>query len=145
MILALAAFCIHPVLLFQGFRNFIIQYVLFGNYSAIFSLSIIDLYASMSSSSLRFLMSSTSIALLSIFTITIMYLLPRCERVGNCPVWSENTMVLTFYMLVYMSRTLCPCSFSVLCTLRGVRLGLVDLPFFLDWFRFPFGITLVSG
>ena len=64
----------------------------------------------------------------------------RCERVGNCPVWLENTVFLASYMLVYTSHALCPCSATVLDTLRGLRLGLVDLTFFLDWFRCPFGV-----
>ena len=37
---------------------------------------------------------STRIALLSISTITMMYLLPRCDLVGNCPVWSVNMVSL---------------------------------------------------
>ena len=90
-------------------------------------------------------MGSTIIALLLISTIAMMYLLPRFERVGNCPFWSDKTVFLTLYTLVYMSRALCPCSVIVLGTSRGVRLGLVDLTFFLDWFRFHFGFSLVSG
>ena len=109
------------------------------------SLNIIALYARMSSSSLRLFMGSTSITLLSISTIIMMYLLPRCDHVGNCPVWLENTVLRTSYTLVYMSHALCPWSVSILGTLRGVRLGLVDLTFFLDQFRWLFGVSLVSG
>ena len=108
------------------------------------SLNIIVMYARMSSSSLKLLMGSTSIALLSISTITMMYLLPCCEHVGNCPVWLEKTVFLTSYTLMYMSRALCPWSVAVLGTSWGVRLGLVELTFFLDWFRWTFGVSLVS-
>ena len=109
------------------------------------SLNIISLYARVSSSSLHFLMHFTSIALLSISTITMIYLLPCCEHVGNCLIWSEKTMFLTSYMLVYTSHAFCPCSVTVLDTSRGVRSGLVDLTSFLDLFRCPFGLSLVSG
>jgi hypothetical protein len=36
-------------------------------------------------------MGLTEIALLSISTMTMMYLLPRWDHVRNLPVWSENT------------------------------------------------------
>ena len=74
-----------------------------------------------------------------------MYLFPRSKLVGNCPISSEKTFFLTSYTLVYTSRTLCPCSVTVLGTLRGVRLGFLDLKIFLDWFRCPFGVLLGSG
>ena len=96
------------------------------------SLNIIALYDRVSSSSLRLFIGLTSIALLSISTITMMYLFPSRERVGNRPVWSEKTVFLTSNTLVYTSRALCPCSVAVLGTLRGVCLGLVDLTFFID-------------
>ena len=102
-----------------------------GNIPALHSLSIISRYARVSSSSLRFLVGSTSIVLLSISTITMIYLFPCFGSVGKCPVWSEKNVFLTSYMLMYKSRTLCPCSISVLGTSRGVRLGLVDLTCFL--------------
>ena len=72
-------------------------------------------------------MGLTSIALLSISTITMVYLLPHCERVGNYPVCLDKSVFLTSYTLVYISCTLCPCSVTVLNTSRGVRSGLVDL------------------
>ena len=75
----------------------------------------------------------------------MMYLLPCCELVGNFPVCLENKLFLTSYTLVYMSRAFFPWSVAVLGTSRVMRLGLVDLNFFLDWFRWPFGVTLVSG
>ena len=98
------------------------------------SLNIIVMYARVSSSSLRFLMGSTSIRFLSSSTITMMYLLLSCEYVGNCLVWSDKTVFLPLYTLVYMSRALCTWSVAVLGTSRGVYLGLVDQTFFLDWF-----------
>ena len=99
----------------------------------------------MSYTSLRLLMVFISIALLSISTITMMYLFPRCERVGNFHVWTEKTLFLASYTLVYMSCNLRPRSVAALGTSRGVRLGLAELTFFLDWFRCPFGVSLVSG
>ena len=116
-----------------------------GSIPAVHSLIIIARYARMSSSSLRLLMGSTSIALLLISTITMMNLFPCCECVGVCPVWYEKTVFLISYTLVYTPRTLCPCSVDVLRTSRGVRLGLVDIIFFLDWFRCTFGFLFVSG
>ena len=103
----------------------------FGIIPALRRLRIMYLYAHVSSSSLWFLMGLTSIALLSIFPNTMVYLLPCCECIGNCPVWLDKTVFLTLYKLVYTSCALCPCSVAILGTLRGVRLGLVDLKFFL--------------
>ena len=42
---------------------------------------------------------STNIMLLSISTITMMYLFPCCDLVGNPPVWSKKIMFLTSYTL----------------------------------------------
>ena len=102
-----------------------------GIIPACHSLNIIVLYARRSSLSFRLLMVLTSIVLLSISTITMIYLLPNCDRVGNCPIWSEKIVLPTSYSLVYMSRSLCPWSVAVLGTLKGARLGLVDLKFLL--------------
>ena len=113
--------------------------------SALCGISIILRYARVSSASLQLFMGSTSIALLSILTITMMYLFHRCDHVGNYPVWSEKTVFLTSYMLMYTSCTLHLYSVPVLVTSRGVSLVLVDLKFFLDWFRCPFGVSVVSG
>ena len=143
---ALVAFFIHPVL-FIVFRNSdtsLSNMCFLVIIPDLRSLSIIFQYARMSSSSLQFLMGLTSIALLSISAITMIYLFPCCECVGNCPIWSNNTAFLTLYTLAYTSCTLCPCSVHFLGTSRGVRLGLLDLTFFLDWFRCTFGVSLVS-
>ena len=51
-------------------------------------------YARIISASFLLVIGSTRIALLSISTITMMYLLPRCDLVGNCPVWSVNMVSL---------------------------------------------------
>ena len=48
--------------------------------------------------------------MLSILTITMMYLMPRSERVGNWHVWLENMVSRTLYVLVYTSRTFLPWS-----------------------------------
>ena len=50
---------------------------------ACFSRSIMARYALVSSASMRFLMGSNRMALLSISTTTMMYLLPRLDLVGN--------------------------------------------------------------
>ena len=141
----LFAFCIHPVLFFRASENSLSNMCFLGIIPDLFSLTVIVRYAHMSSASLQILMGSTSIVLPSISTITMMYLFNRCECVGNCPIWLEKTVFLTLYMLVYMSCTLLPHSVYVLGTSRRVRLGLVDLTFFLDWFICPFGVLLVSG
>ena len=116
-----------------------------GIISARRNLNIIVWYALVSSVSLRLLMGLTSIELLLISTMTMMYLFPLCKRVGNCPIWWDKTVFLTSYMLVYTSCTLRPRSVDVLGTSRGESFGLVYLTFFLDWFICPFGVSLVSG
>ena len=63
--------------------------------------------------------------------MTMMYLFPRCDRVGNFHVWTEKTLFLASYTLVYMSCNLRPRSVGMFGTSRGVSLGLVDLTFFL--------------
>ncbi len=76
--------------------------------------------------------------LLSISTMTMMYLLPRWDRVGNLPVWSENTVSHMSYTCVNTSRTFLPVSCDVLGSSRGdcagcshvVGLALVDRTFF---------------
>ena len=52
--------------------------------------NIIARYSFVRSTSLRFCRGLTRIALLSISTMTKMYLFPRCERVGSCPVLSVS-------------------------------------------------------
>ena len=84
------------------------------------------------------LMGWTKIALLSISTMTIMYLLPRWDRVGNRPVWSENTVLCMSYTRVNASYTFLPVSCDVLGSSRGdcagcshvVGLAFVDRTFF---------------
>ena len=131
VVLALVAFVFILYYCLQGFWHFLSIICFLGIIPACSSLNIIALYARVSSSYLWSFMGSTSIALLSISTITMMYLLPRCEHVGNCTVWSENTLFLTSYTLMYMSRAFFPWSVAVFGTSRGICLGLVDLIFFL--------------
>ena len=54
-------------------------------------------------------------------------------------------MFLTLYTLVYTSCNLRPSSVANLITSRGVHLSLVELTFLLDWFRCPFGVSVVLG
>ena len=54
-----------------------------GTMPACFSQSIIVQYALVSSASVQFLMGSTRMELLSISTMTMMYLLPHLNLVGN--------------------------------------------------------------
>ena len=82
-------------------------------------------YARIISASFRLVIGSTRIALLSISTITMMYLLPRCDLVGNCPVWSLNMVSLVLYTDMYTSRIFFPRNVVVL----DISSGLVDLTF----------------
>jgi len=83
-------------------------------------------------------MGLTKIALLSISTMTMMYLLPHWDCMGNHPVWSENTVLHTSYTCVNTSHTFLPVSCNVFGSSRGdcdgcshvVGLGLVDQTFF---------------
>ena len=58
----------------------------FGIILARFSWSIMDWHARIIPASLRIFIGLTMIALLLILTNTMMYLLPRCECLGNWPV-----------------------------------------------------------
>ena len=133
------------IIIFRASDTSLYNIYFLGIIPARLSISIIVWYARVSSASLRFLMGLISIALLSISTITMMYLFPCCERVGNCPVWLEKTVFLTLYTLVYTPCNLRPRSVALLGTSRGVHLDLADLKSFLDWFRCPFEISMVSG
>ncbi len=57
-----------------------------GMMLARFNRSISAWYARIISASLRLFMGSTTMPLLSMSTMTIMYLLPESDLVGNCPV-----------------------------------------------------------
>ena len=83
-------------------------------------------------------MGSTKIELLSISTMTIMYLLPCWDRVGNRPVCLENIVLHMSYTCMNTSRTFLPMSCDVLGSSRGdcagcshvVGLAFVDGTFF---------------
>jgi hypothetical protein len=92
-----------------------------------------------------FFMGSTRMVLLSISTITMMYLLPQRDQMGNWPVWLENMVLRTMYVWVYMSRTFLPWRREVLHVFNGAALTLVDRMFFLVWFRCPFAVSIVLG
>ena len=62
----------------------------FGVMPALLSHSKRALYARIILASLRLFIGLTKMALLSISTIIMMYLLPRLDLVGSCLVWSEN-------------------------------------------------------
>ncbi len=57
-------------------------------------------YACIISTYLQLFMGSLRMALLSISTITMIYLLPCCNCIGNWPVWLENMVLHTLYVLV---------------------------------------------
>ena len=80
-------------------------------------------YALMSLWPFLLLMGSTKIALLSILTMSIMYLLPHWDCVGNHPVWSENTVSRMSYTHVNTSRTFLLVSCDVLGSSRGDCVG----------------------
>ncbi len=84
------------------------------------------------------------VALLSIFTITMMYLLSQRDWIGNWLVWSENMVLHYMYVWVYTSCTFLPWRWEVLHVSSGVALTLVDRTFFLVWFRCPFAVLIVS-
>jgi hypothetical protein len=77
----------------------------FGTMLAHFSESRSALCARIILASLRFFMGSTRMALLSISIVTMMYLLPLQDLVGNWPVWLENMALRTMYIWVYTLRT----------------------------------------
>ena len=95
-------------------------------------------YALASLWSFLLLIGSTKIALLSISTMTIMYLLPHWDCVGNQPVWLENTVSCMSYTCVNTSCTFMPVSCDVFSSSRGdcvgcshvVGLAFVDRTFF---------------
>jgi hypothetical protein len=82
----------------------------FGTMPARFSQLRSASYALIISASLQLFMGSTRMALLSILTITMMYFLPCCERVGDWLIWSENMVLRILYALVYTSHVFLPWS-----------------------------------
>ena len=83
-------------------------------------------------------MGLTKIALMSILTMTNMYLLLHCDCMGNRPVWSENTVLRMTYTCMNSSHTFLPVSCDVLGSSSGdcdswshlVGLDVVDCTFF---------------
>ena len=69
-------------------------------------------------------MGLTKMPLLLMSTMTIMYLLPVSDLVGNCPVWSEKIVYRTLYTVVNMSRCFVP--LSVLVSQTSMRLECLD-------------------
>ena len=100
-------------------------------------------YARIISASFCDFMGSTSIALLSISTRTMMYLCPRFDYLGNLPVWSLKLVSRVSYVLTNISFIFFPRSAAApLHTSNGV---LVDWTFFHCWFICPLGVSSVSG
>ena len=99
---------------FHCFQYFVVKDVLFGTIPACYKRVINTWYALASLWLFLLLMGLTKIALLSILTMTIMYLLPHWDRVGNHPVWLENTVWRMSYTRVNTSRTFLPVSCDVL-------------------------------
>ncbi len=112
---------------------------------ACFNQSRSALYARIILASLPFFMGSKRMALLAISTITMMYLLPQRDWMGNWPVWLENMVLRTMYVWVFTLRTFLPWRWEVSYVSIGVALTLVDRTFFLVWFRCPFAVLIVSG
>ncbi len=109
-----------------------------------FSWSRSALYARIILASLRFFMGSRRMALLSISTITMIYLLPWRDSMGNWPVWFENMDLHTMNVWVYTLRTFLQWR-EVSRVLNGAAFALVDHTFFLVWFRCTFAVLIVSG
>ena len=95
--------------------------------------------------SVLFFNQETSVALVSTYTMTMMYLYPLWEWNGKYLVWSEYVLCFVSYSLKEISRALFPRIVILLVLWGGVALCLVEHNFFLDWFRYPFGISSVSG
>ena len=91
-------------------------------------------YARIISASLQLFMGLTRMALRSISTITIMSFLPHWKRVGNWPIWLENVVSQTLYVLVYTLHTFLPWSWEKLHVLNEIGHSLVEHTFFLVWF-----------
>ncbi len=77
--------------------------------------------------------------LISISTITMMYLLPHRDIVGNSPVWLENMMYCTMYVWVYM-----PCTFFRMFVM-GLSLLWSNVCFFLSDSNVPLQFWLSRG
>ncbi len=116
-----------------------------GTMPARFSWSRSSLYARIILVSLQLFMGMTRMALLSISTITMMYLLPWKDPMENWPVWSENMVLRTMYVWVYMLRTYLPRRWKVSHVSNSATFALVGCTFFLVWFRCPFEVLVVSG
>ena len=54
-------------------------------------------------------------------------------------------MLQTLYTLVWTSHTFLTRSVDVSIFFKGVVLGLADHTFLLVWFKYPFGVLVVSG
>jgi hypothetical protein len=92
--------CVSRIWVFMFLDTLLLRTCFFGTMPAQFSHWRSASYARIISASLRLFMGSTRMALLSISTITMIYLLPCCDCVGNWPVWSENMVLHTLYILV---------------------------------------------
>ncbi len=92
--------CVSWMWFFMFLDTLLSRTCFFGTMPAHFSHWRSASYARIISASLQLFMGSTRMALLSISTITMIYLLPRCNCVGNWPVWLENMVLRTLYVLV---------------------------------------------
>ena len=50
----------------------------------------------------------------------MMYLFPRCERVGNCPVWSLKMVSRTSYVLTKISCFFLPFIDAMSCAISSL-------------------------
>ena len=85
----------------------------------------------------------TKIMLLSMSTITIIYLLPCNEVCGNLPVQSENIVSLMSYVYVNISLTHFP--LSIAAALHDSKGFLMECMFLHAWFMCPLAVLTDSG
>jgi hypothetical protein len=76
------------------------------------------------------------------FYLTMIYLLPQRDRMGNWPVWPSNMVLPIMYFSVYTSHNFLPWRWELHVS-NGATLTLVDRTFFLVWFRYPFAVLIV--
>ena len=83
-------------------------------------------YALFIAVSVMFCIDVTSVALLLISTMTMIYLYPCWEWKGERPVWSEYVLCFASYNLKHISRAIFPRSIVMFVPGSGVALGLVE-------------------
>lgn len=133
-----------PDVFLHVFRDFIVNHMFFGDTPVHCRRLTNAPQARIILPSFQLVMGSSSIAQLSISTITMTYLLPCSEQVGNCPVWSKMVSQ-TLQTVVQMSCTFLPCKGVTLACLIGAVLCLVEHTFLHVWLRWPYMLLSVLG